>query len=97
MCNKYASIKIPDEHMISVTDFHEFYSVKSNSDQSLLIDVRSKVQYGIVNIPGSINIPVSALKKDPSSLLQLSESKDKVFILCRKGNASREATEFLLG
>jgi rhodanese-related sulfurtransferase len=39
---------------------------------------------------------LAALLKDPSDLLRLVEGKEKVFVMCRRGNASKEATEFLL-
>jgi rhodanese-related sulfurtransferase len=58
--------------------------------------VRVGVQYKIVNLEGSVNIPVSSMIKDPSEALHLIEGKDKVFIMCRRGNASKEATDFLL-
>lgn len=34
--------------------------------------------------------------KDPSSMIKIAEGKEKVFIMCRRGNASKEATDFLL-
>ncbi len=61
-CNKYALIKIPAENNITVTDFDSIYqeSIKNNSnDKLLLIDVRGAVQYNIVSLKGSINIPLA--------------------------------------
>jgi rhodanese-related sulfurtransferase len=34
--------------------------------------------------------------KDPTETLKKIENKDKIFIMCRRGNASKEATEYLL-
>ncbi len=34
--------------------------------------------------------------KDPSVAIKQIENKEKVYIMCRRGNASKEATEFLL-
>jgi rhodanese-related sulfurtransferase len=34
--------------------------------------------------------------KDPTETLRLIEGKEKVFVMCRRGNASKEATDFLL-
>ena len=62
----------------------------------MLIDVRGGVQYKIVSLEGSINIPLANLMKDPTEVLKIAENKEKVFIMCRKGNASKEATEFLI-
>jgi rhodanese-related sulfurtransferase len=36
------------------------------------------------------------MMQDTSNIKGLAESKKKVFIMCRRGNASKEATEFLL-
>jgi rhodanese-related sulfurtransferase len=34
--------------------------------------------------------------KDPTAAIKQIENKEKVYIMCRRGNASKEATEFLL-
>lgn len=34
--------------------------------------------------------------KDPTETIRQIENKEKVYIMCRRGNASKEATEFLL-
>ena len=34
--------------------------------------------------------------KDPTEAIKQIENRDKVYIMCRRGNASKEATEFLL-
>ena len=34
--------------------------------------------------------------KDPTEAIKKIENREKVFIMCRRGNASKEATEFLL-
>jgi hypothetical protein len=36
------------------------------------------------------------MMKDPTETLKFIEGKEKVFIMCRRGNASKEATDFLL-
>lgn len=98
-CNKYALIKIPAENNISVNEFDAIYqeSIKNGTnDKLILIDVRGAVQYKIVSLQGSFNIPLAQLMKDPTETLKQIENKEKVYIMCRRGNASKEATEFLL-
>lgn len=97
-CNKYALIKIAQENNITVEDFAAVYNttIKVNQGNNLLIDVRPFLQYTIVSLDGSVSVPLAQLKKDPSSVLQMAEGKEKVFIMCRRGNASKEATEFLV-
>lgn len=41
-------------------------------------------------------MPLGSLLKDPSELLKVAAEKEKIFIMCRRGNLSKEATEFLL-
>lgn len=43
-----------------------------------------------------MNIPLAKLKKEPQSVIELASTKEKVFVMCRRGNASKEATEFLI-
>jgi rhodanese-related sulfurtransferase len=49
-------IHIPSENNITVEEFDILY--KENKDDYALIDVRPPVQYGIVSLPGSVNIPL---------------------------------------
>jgi len=93
-CDQYALIKIPEENNITVEDFHKTY--QADDPKVALVDVRVKVQYDIVNLPGSINIPLPDMIKDPSLIKKLTTEKEKVFLMCRRGNASKEATEYLL-
>ena len=98
-CNKYALIKIPTENNITVTEFEAIYqeSIKKHqNDKYILIDVRGAVQYNIVSLEGSVNFPLPQMIKEPNEVLKLIENKEKVFIMCRRGNASKEATEFLM-
>ena len=55
-----------------------------------------KVQYDIVNLPGSINIPLKQLMDDPEEFKKITQSKKEVFVMCRRGNASKEAVEHIL-
>ena len=99
LCNRYAAFIIPPENNITVADFDPIYKeyIKTGTGANYaLIDVRGGVQYKIVNLPGSVNIPVSAMMKDPTETLKIIEGKEKVFIMCRRGNASKEASDFLL-
>ena len=99
LCNRYAAFIIPPENNITVADFDLIYKdhIKTGTGANYaLIDVRGGVQYKIVSLPGSINIPVSTMMKDPTETLKIIEGKEKVFIMCRRGNASKEASDFLL-
>lgn len=41
-------------------------------------------------------MPLKAMLQDPEKIKELCAEKKKVFIMCRKGNASKEATEYML-
>jgi rhodanese-related sulfurtransferase len=34
--------------------------------------------------------------KDPTETIKQIDNKEKIYIMCRRGNASKEATEFLM-
>lgn len=36
------------------------------------------------------------MMKDPTEVQKVVQNKEKVFIMCRRGNASKEATDFLI-
>ena len=41
-------------------------------------------------------MPLKKLKEQPEEFKKLAAEKKEVFVMCRKGNASKEATEFIL-
>ena len=95
-CNKYDLIHIPPEHNIKVDEFEKEFKESEHKGESVLVDVRNKIQYDIVHLEKAINLPLSDIKKDQTEIKKLCEEKKKVFIMCRRGNASKEATDFLL-
>jgi adenylyltransferase/sulfurtransferase len=91
-CDIVAQITLPQDQTIKIEDFNTL-----NKDQKLVvIDVRVPVQYGVTNIEGSINIPLSELQKNPQPALDICQQHDRVFVMCRRGIASKEATDFLI-
>lgn len=89
-------VKIPSEKDKTVADL--FKDRSENPDKTAIIDVRPEVQFNIVNIPGSVNIPEELILKQEKKdkLDEIVNSYDKVYILCRRGNKSRTATKFLI-
>jgi rhodanese-related sulfurtransferase len=66
-----------------------------------LIDVRPPVQFGIVNTNQSSKLKdkikaVNIQMRDLDKNKELFTGHEKVFIMCRKGNSSKEATELIL-
>ena len=100
-CNKYAMIKLPAENTISVQQFHEELQQKPQGKNYALIDVRSQVQFNIVNTNQSKvisehikseNVQIKEIEKNQN----IFQENDKVYIMCRRGNMSKEATELAL-
>jgi rhodanese-related sulfurtransferase len=58
---------------------------------AILVDVRSREEYGAGHVPGAINLPVQELPQRMSEL-----PRDKPLVLyCRSGHRSGRATELL--
>lgn len=58
-----------------------------------LLDVRPREQFSICSLPGSINIPLSELRDKQAQ--QLTNCKLPIYVICRYGNDSQVAVEFI--
>lgn len=59
---------------------------------AVLLDVRTPSEYEEGHIPGSFNLPLQRIDRAPGIL----ENPDApLFVYCRSGNRSRQATAFL--
>lgn len=92
---------------ISSKEYHERV-VKG--EPHMLVDVRPAHHYKIVSLPKSINIPLSSLEvrlpEISSALENKDESKNKgkstitdsnasLYVICRRGNDSQRAVQYL--
>ncbi|KIO34587.1 hypothetical protein M407DRAFT_13392 [Tulasnella calospora MUT 4182] len=57
-----------------------------------VIDVRSPTEFSICHLPGSTNVPLSVLKREPTA--HISQIGD-TFVVCRLGNDSQTAANIL--
>lgn len=69
---------------ISVTDFALVQS-------SYVVDVREVDEYVDGHIPGAVNVPLSELAENFSSI----EGRETVYVVCQLGGRSARACEFL--
>ena len=53
-------------------------------------------QYEVTSLPESINIPWADVPDSMAQLNAMCEKNETVYILCRRGNDSKEATNFLI-
>lgn len=95
-CSLVSVISLPSENDLTVQDFQK--DKLEIPSKIAIIDVRPSEQFSIVNIPGSVNIPLSDLTSGSKQkeVESLAESFEKVYVLCRRGNASRKGTRYLL-
>ena len=64
----------------------------AETENAVLLDVRTPQEYGEGHIPGSKNVPLQTLDKVRSVV----ENKDtELFVYCYSGARSRQATEML--
>jgi adenylyltransferase/sulfurtransferase len=59
------------------------------------LDVRVKEQYDLCSLPGAINIPLASIEKRMDEISKLSNGTKPVYCLCRRGNASVQATKLI--
>jgi adenylyltransferase/sulfurtransferase len=69
-----------------------------NPDNTLYLDVRTKEQYDMINLPGYINIPLEDLTKNINKYEEekIIDKEKNIVILCRAGNFSTHAVKNLL-
>lgn len=93
-CNLVALIQLPPQNSITIEEFHR---LRSATDHPLIvIDVRPKVQFEITHLAESVSIPWPTIPRYPERLVDVCKNNATVYIMCRRGNASKETTDFLI-
>ena len=59
----------------------------------IILDVRTKEEFEQEYIPGAINIPNEEIDKEPLSLLP--DKEQRIFVYCRSGSRSKQASQKL--
>ncbi len=65
-----------------------------SSEDIIMVDVRTPVEYAEERIPGSLLIPLQTLEEEAPQ--HLTDKETPVFIYCRSGRRSLEAAEILV-
>lgn len=79
-------------HLSKAADINEGIKEMQKTEDAILLDVRSREEYGEAHIPGSMNLPVMELMKAESLL----PKKDApLFVYCLSGARSARAVKFL--
>ncbi|MCO5547271.1 hypothetical protein L7F22_000718 [Adiantum nelumboides] len=82
---------IPESQRISAK---EYLDCLKEGRPHLLLDVREAHQYAISALPGSLNIPLAGLK-DRLSEVEAASHETRVIVVCRRGNDSQLAVNYL--
>lgn len=96
-CPQQQGLKIllPFERM----DVKEYKTeVLDAGEDHVLIDVRPQVDQDIVKLPHSVSLPLGQMTQGTEALKfvqEMLEKKKKVYVHCKKGNASQKAVRFL--
>ncbi|KAG9031716.1 Urmylation protein [Tulasnella sp. JGI-2019a] len=64
--------------------------ITSRNEAASILDVRPAAEFSICRIPGSINVPMAALLRDPLAHVS---SSGNTFVVCRLGNDSQIAAD----
>jgi len=97
-CGVPGSAEIPLENNIKWKDFMPLYQSPNFQDKSILIDVRPKELYDVVNLNKAVSLPLGVLNTlSKEDLLKYNLSDDKkIYVMCKRGIASKAATNYLL-
>jgi len=70
-------------------------AVLDSSNAVRIIDVRPRAEFGICQLPGSINVPLRDLITAPKSHLPMENEAKSAYVVCRLGNDSQIAADAL--
>ncbi|WVR04465.1 hypothetical protein IAU60_001468 [Kwoniella sp. DSM 27419] len=78
------------EERVSAKEFSDILE-RAGTTGVMIVDTRPPVEFGICSLPGSTNIPLPAILKDPTCI---SPAAETIFI-CKRGNDSQLAAKAL--
>lgn len=75
-------------------DMNETITMIETNKDLILLDVRTRNEYGEGHIPSAVNIPNETIGNDMSDILK--DKNQTILIYCRSGNRSKQAAEKLI-
>ena len=75
---------------VSATAFHD--QLAAAGDPVIVLDVRTAAEFNAGHVAGARLLPLAELERDPS---QLEVSGERVYVICRSGNRSAQASRVL--
>lgn len=102
VCSQGPLNLLPTESRITSKEFKEIVQKK---ERHILLDVRPSHHYEIVSLPDSLNIPLANLESRLNELTSVLKEKEdagdktgsrtSLYVVCRRGNDSQRAVEYL--
>ncbi|GMP65245.1 hypothetical protein CsSME_00026130 [Camellia sinensis var. sinensis] len=86
---------LPTEARISSKEYKERVV---RGEPHALVDVRPAHHFKIASLPNSMNVPLSSLEArlpEISSALKREEEHASLYVICRRGNDSQRAVDYL--
>jgi len=97
-CASKLYVDLPPQNNIKWKEFLDVYKSADFDSTSLLIDVRPEEQFKIVSLGRELHLPYSGfMTMTEEDMVKNNVKKDKkIYVLCRRGNTSRNSTKHLL-
>lgn len=83
----------PSDAAYTRVDAQEAQTMMAESDDYVILDVRTPEEYAEEHIKGAINVPNESIGDD--AIGELPDKKQQIFVYCRSGNRSKQASEKL--
>ena len=80
---------------MSTTTPQQFDSIRSQTPDALLIDVRTPAEFEEVRATGAINIPLDTFYGDQVIAQYRADSDQPVYLICKMGGRSQRACDVL--
>jgi len=74
----------------------EYADIRKKGVKHVLLDVRDRTQFDMLHLNGAINLPLAELDKEGTKLEDFCSDAESVYVICRRGIFSRQATFKLL-
>ncbi|KAL3279397.1 hypothetical protein HHI36_016907 [Cryptolaemus montrouzieri] len=101
-CGSKAHDKVIDINILTEVENICVKELATLEKESVIIDVRPKIEYEICKLPNTINIPYTYFKDNKNSeditktLLSFRSKTSRVFFICRRGNDSQRTEASML-
>lgn len=95
-CNDRSTLPAPAEQEGSYTQIRmdEAVTMMEEETDYIILDVRTPEEFAEAHIPNAINVPNEVIGED--AIPELPKEDQMIFVYCRSGNRSKQASEKLV-